>query len=113
MRKLIVTGAVLFATSAFAQQDLSKVEIKVERVACTAYMLSGQGGNNGVSGGDDGMVLADDEYAAIVPKLMRDAEERRSRSRQSPRRRENHPRPWTAGRQSGSTRVRRHAPRND
>src|SRR5207245_4364570 len=58
------------ATSALAQQqDFSKVEIKVTRVAGTVYMLQGSGGNIGVSVGDDGIVIVDDEFAPLAPKI--------------------------------------------
>ena len=67
MRKLFVV--LLFAASAFAQQDFSKVEIKVQKVAGTVYMLQGAGGNIGVSVGDDGIVIVDDEFAPLAPKI--------------------------------------------
>ena len=69
MRKLIVIAAALAATSAFAQQDFSKVEIKVTKVAGTVYMLQGAGGNIGVSAGDDGIVIVDDQFAPLAPKI--------------------------------------------
>ena len=53
----------------FAQQDFSKVEIKVTKVAGTVYMLQGAGGNIGVSAGDDGIVIVDDQYAPLAPKI--------------------------------------------
>ena len=69
MRKLIVVIAALTATSVFAQQDFSKVEIKVTKVAGTVYMLEGAGGNIGVSAGDDGIVIVDDQFAPLAPKI--------------------------------------------
>ncbi|HXH95368.1 MAG TPA: MBL fold metallo-hydrolase [Thermoanaerobaculia bacterium] len=69
MRKLFVVIAALSATSLFAQQDFSKVEIKVTKVAGTVYMLAGAGGNIGVSVGDDGIVIVDDEFAPLAPKI--------------------------------------------
>jgi glyoxylase-like metal-dependent hydrolase (beta-lactamase superfamily II) len=60
---------VLLALPAFAQQDFSKVEIKVHKVAGTVYMLEGAGGNIGVSVGDDGILLVDDQYAPLAPKI--------------------------------------------
>jgi glyoxylase-like metal-dependent hydrolase (beta-lactamase superfamily II) len=52
-----------------AQDDFSKVEVKATKVAGTVYMLTGAGGNIGVSVGEDGMVLVDDQYAALAPKI--------------------------------------------
>jgi glyoxylase-like metal-dependent hydrolase (beta-lactamase superfamily II) len=58
-----------FAPAAFAQQDLSAVEIKVVPVSGAIYMLEGAGGNIGVSVGDDGIVIIDDQYAPLAPKI--------------------------------------------
>lgn len=70
MRKSMILAAFLIATAALAQQDMNKVEIKVTKVAGTVYMLEGAGGNIGVSVGDDGIVIVDDEYAALAPKII-------------------------------------------
>jgi cyclase len=70
MRKLIVAAAAFLAVGANAQhQDFSKVEIKVTKVAGTVYMLQGAGGNIGVSVGEDGIVIVDDEFAPLAPKI--------------------------------------------
>src|SRR5437773_11176450 len=72
MKRLFAfAAAILMSFAAFAQQqDFSKVEIKVEKVSGTVYMLTGQGGNIGVCVGDDGIVVVDDEYAALAPKII-------------------------------------------
>jgi cyclase len=58
------------ATPARAQQqDFSKVEIKVEHVAGKVYMLTGSGGNIGVSVGEDGILIVDDQYAPLADKI--------------------------------------------
>ena len=67
MRKALII--IFAAMPAFAQQDFSKVEIKVTKVAGTVYMLQGSGGNIGVSVGDDGIVIVDDEFAPLAPKI--------------------------------------------
>jgi cyclase len=71
MRRLYLTIAiVLAATAATAQQrDFSTVEIKAAKVAGSVYMLTGAGGNIGVSIGDDGIVVIDDQYAPLAPKI--------------------------------------------
>jgi cyclase len=51
------------------QQDFLKVEIKVEKVAGTVYMLTGEGGNIGLSVGDDGVLVIDDQFAPLAPKI--------------------------------------------
>ena len=49
--------------------DYSKVEIKVQKVSGTVYMLQGAGGNIGASVGQDGVVLVDDQFAPLAPKI--------------------------------------------
>jgi glyoxylase-like metal-dependent hydrolase (beta-lactamase superfamily II) len=61
-------AASLAAASAFAQ-DFSKVEIKVEKVAGNVYMLTGAGGNIGVCAGEDGIVIIDDQFTPLAPKI--------------------------------------------
>ena len=65
----IAAAVSLVACSAFAQQDFSNVQIKTEKVAGNVYMLTGAGGNIGVSSGDDGIVIVDDQYAPLAPKI--------------------------------------------
>jgi cyclase len=70
MRKaFFVVVLSLAATALFAQQDFSKVQIKVQKVAGSVYMLQGAGGNIGVSVGDDGIVVVDDQYAPMAEKI--------------------------------------------
>src|SRR5262245_66106031 len=75
MRPAILAAAVLLLSqSTSAQQpDWSKIEIKSEKVAGSVYMLYGvggfAGGNIGVSVGEDGVVLVDDQFAPLVPKI--------------------------------------------
>ena len=70
MRKALIILAALLAASAFAQQqDFSKVQMKVVRITEHVYMLQGADGNIGVSVGDDGIVIIDDEFAPLAPKI--------------------------------------------
>ena len=63
--------ALLSSALCLAQdQDFSKVEIKVTKVAGTVYMLQGAGGNIGASVGDDGVVVVDDQYAPLADKIQ-------------------------------------------
>ena len=52
------------------QQDFSKVEIKVDKLAPSIYMLTGAGGNMALSVGDDSAILVDDQYAPLTPKIV-------------------------------------------
>src|SRR5262245_59075230 len=62
--------ALCAAGTAVAQQDFSKVEVKVQKVAGSIYMLEGAGGNIGVSVGEDGIVIVDDQYAPLAEKIQ-------------------------------------------
>ena len=65
-----LTFLLLSAASASAQdQDFSKVEVKNVPVSGSVSMLQGQGGNIGVLVGPDGVLLVDDEFAPLVPKI--------------------------------------------
>ena len=57
-----VAGATLLASGAVAQ-DFDKVEITTTDLGGGLYMMQGEGGNLGVSVGDDGVLLIDDQYA--------------------------------------------------
>ena len=61
--------ATAMSPAAAQQQDFSKVEIKVEHVAGKVYMLTGSGGNIGVSVGEDGILIVDDQYAPLADKI--------------------------------------------
>ncbi len=75
----IVTPALALlvgAAFALAQQpppppprDFSQVEIKSEKVAEGVTMLTGAGGNIGVSSGVDGVFLIDDQFAPLTEKI--------------------------------------------
>jgi glyoxylase-like metal-dependent hydrolase (beta-lactamase superfamily II) len=70
-RLLVILGIAVVASVAHAQQgDLSKVEIKTTKVTDSVYMLQGAGGNIGVSVGDDGVVVIDDQFAPLTPKIQ-------------------------------------------
>ena len=51
------------------QPDWSKVQIKSTRVAGNVYMLEGAGGNIGVSVGEDGILIVDDQFAPLADKI--------------------------------------------
>jgi cyclase len=59
----------LLTVHAAAQQNWDAIEIKVHKVSGNVYMLTGSGGNIGVSAGGDGIVVIDDQYAPLAPKI--------------------------------------------
>ena len=70
MRTLAATLlAALVALPALAQQDFSKVEVKATKLTDTTYMLTGAGGNLGLSVGDDAVFLIDDQYAPLTERI--------------------------------------------
>ena len=51
------------------QPNWDAVQIKVHKVAGNVYMLEGQGGNIGVSVGEDGLVMVDSQFLPLAPKV--------------------------------------------
>jgi glyoxylase-like metal-dependent hydrolase (beta-lactamase superfamily II) len=71
MRRIaLALAAIALAAPAAAQQDLSRVEIKVERIAPGVAVLFGAGGNIGLSYGEDGNALVDDQFAPLTDKIL-------------------------------------------
>ena len=52
-----------------AQPDFSTVNITATPVAGPIHMLEGLGGNIGVSAGEDGILIVDDQFAPLVGKI--------------------------------------------
>lgn len=67
---LAAVGALALPSIAHAQVDPTQVEIKVIPVASGVWMLQGAGGNIGVSAGEDGVFLVDDQYAPLTEKIL-------------------------------------------
>src|SRR3984885_3894931 len=66
----LVIALLLTAFAAAQEQDFSKVQIKVTKVAGSVYMLEGAGGNIGASVGEDGIVIVDDQFAPLADKIQ-------------------------------------------
>jgi cyclase len=71
VRRRLITALILgpMASVTWAQQDFSKVEIKADKLSDTVYMLTGAGGNMGLSVGPDAVFLIDDQFAPLAPKI--------------------------------------------
>lgn len=69
MRALAALALALAPAVATAQRDFSKVEIKATRLGESTYMLTGAGGNMGLSVGEDAVFLIDDQFAPLTPKI--------------------------------------------
>jgi glyoxylase-like metal-dependent hydrolase (beta-lactamase superfamily II) len=68
MHRLLTTVATSLVFGAFAQ-DFSKVEIKAEKLTANIYMLTGAGGNIGLSIGDDAGFIVDNQFAPLTGKI--------------------------------------------
>src|ERR1051325_9312066 len=71
MNRTTILSLILLALTPLvrAQQDFSKVEVKATHVAGNIYMLTGSGGNIGVSVGPDGILIVDDQFAPLAEKI--------------------------------------------
>ena len=55
---------------AFAQDDMSQVQIRAVEIRPGVAVLFGQGGNIGVSHGPDGTMIVDNQFAPLTPKIQ-------------------------------------------
>src|SRR5438105_2288875 len=72
MQKTVLAILIAAAGGAAAAQqppDPDKVEVKATKVAGSVWVITGAGGNIGVSVGADGIVLVDDQFAPLAPKI--------------------------------------------
>ena len=73
--KLLTAGILLTAATsalfAHGHDKFEKVQIKIIPVNMGIYMLMGAGGNIGVSMGDDGVFLIDDQFAPLTDKIKK------------------------------------------
>jgi len=66
---IVVAFLGLLIASGYSQRDFSDVEMKSTHVAGNVYMLEGAGGNIGVSVGEDGILIVDDQFAPLADKI--------------------------------------------
>jgi len=64
-----LAAALLAPLAAAQQQDFSAVQITTTPVAGTVSMLQGQGGNIGVSAGEDGLLIIDTQFEPLAEKI--------------------------------------------
>ncbi|NOX52406.1 MAG: MBL fold metallo-hydrolase [Gammaproteobacteria bacterium] len=50
--------------------DFEKIQIRTEKVADDFYVLFGAGGNIGVSVGEQGVLIVDDQFPEMIPKVL-------------------------------------------
>ena len=62
--------AVSLTNTSLAQTDYSQVQIVPHQVRGNMYYLEGAGGNIGLSVGEDGVVMIDDQFAPLTEKIL-------------------------------------------
>jgi glyoxylase-like metal-dependent hydrolase (beta-lactamase superfamily II) len=65
----LVLAVTVVAFAPLQQEGFDKVEVVSTKVTDGVYMLTGRGGNIGVSVGPDGVFLIDDQYAPLTDKI--------------------------------------------
>jgi cyclase len=67
---LVAAASAVAAPAAAQGPDFEKVQLRTEKVGEGVWaLMSGAGGNIGVSAGADGVFLVDDEWAPLTPKV--------------------------------------------
>ncbi|GAB4519115.1 MAG: MBL fold metallo-hydrolase [Parvularculaceae bacterium] len=69
-RIFLGAAAMILAGGAFAQQNFDEVEIQTTEITDGIYMLVGAGGNLGLTVGEDGAFLIDDQFAPLTEKIQ-------------------------------------------
>jgi len=67
---ILAVGTTLLPRDSSAQGRFDNVEVVAHHVAGSFYYLAGQGGNIGVSVGEDGIVMIDDQFAPLTDKIL-------------------------------------------
>lgn len=68
--KLALLFICLTGFSAIAQNDFSDVQIQTSQLTDHVYMLTGAGGNIGLSAGEDGVFIIDDQFSPLHDKII-------------------------------------------
>jgi glyoxylase-like metal-dependent hydrolase (beta-lactamase superfamily II) len=66
----IIVLALVCCHTAIAEEQFKDVEIKSIKAGDGVYMLTGKGGNLGLSVGEDGVFLIDDQFAPLTGKIQ-------------------------------------------
>ncbi len=67
---LTLLGVLALPLAAHPQEEMAEVRIEAVPVAEGIYMLTGRGGNLGLSVGPDGAFLVDDQYAPLTERIL-------------------------------------------
>ena len=71
MAALVAASPLVYSTinPAIAQDRFADVEVKATAIKGSVHMLTGAGGNIGVSAGEDGVLIIDDQFAPLAEKI--------------------------------------------
>lgn len=74
IKQILAAGAAALAMGAASgtaaqETDWDAVEVRTEAVAGNIHVLFGRGGNIGISAGEDGVFLVDDQFAPLTDKI--------------------------------------------
>ncbi|MFP4844173.1 MBL fold metallo-hydrolase [Winogradskyella sp. PE311] len=68
--KILLSILIITSNSVIAQGRFDTVKIKTTKLSDHTYMLEGAGGNIGVSVGEDGVFIIDDQFAPLSKKIL-------------------------------------------
>ncbi len=69
MKRLLLYAALIIHPMITHAQDWDSVQIETIHIKDNIYMLKGSGGNIGVITGDDGVLIVDNQFAPLAPKI--------------------------------------------
>jgi cyclase len=69
MRRLLTTGLLALPGLLCAQTDFDSIQVTATDVVPGIYSLQGNGGNIGLSVGEDGVFIIDDQFAPLTEKI--------------------------------------------
>ncbi len=72
MKRLIffLAALALFTTPDVRGQNMDDITIETIKLSDNVYMLVGRGGNIGISAGEDGVFIIDDQFAPLTEKII-------------------------------------------
>jgi cyclase len=65
-----ICSLMIFSLTMVVYPQNDEVIIKTHQLSDNIYMIEGQGGNIGISVGDDGVFMIDSQYAPLTPKIL-------------------------------------------
>ena len=69
MKLLLLAATAALGLGIFAQDPFQDVSVDSQPVAGSVHMLTGAGGNTGLSVGEDGVLMIDDQFAPLEKKI--------------------------------------------